>query len=72
MKAYICDKCGKVVKIDLDNMCRIKNLGDTIFLVKVLDRAKKQNGVSKDFHLCKRCYDKLLGFKLKEEAHPEK
>lgn len=60
MKAFICDRCKKVVKMEFDKLQRMKNIGNTIFEMKVFDKAQRLGGKSLSWHLCKDCKEDFM------------
>jgi len=60
MKAFICDRCKKVVKMEYDKFQRMKCLGETIFELKIFDKAQKNGGKSISWHLCRNCKEEFM------------
>jgi len=55
-KAYICNKCGKVVKE--------VEFGKTIFLLKLFrkgEKSKNKSILAEGYHLCKGCFKIVVG-----------
>ena len=66
MKAFICDRCKKVVKMEFDKMQRMKDLGNTIFELKIFNKSQKFGGNSVSWHLCRDCKEDFMREKNKK------
>ena len=58
MKIYKCDKCGKTIELKGNPIIKFPK---DWFMVKIFWKPQSKGGLSKGYHLCRKCKEEVFG-----------